>query len=358
MMHRSYRDEAFADLAYEAAVVPEFWPSVLRRFAEIAESDEGVIITKTGPALSWVASSSRFDAIAQAHYQHQGGVERTRRLVAFERAGFVTDSDVFSQEEIAAEPLFNDLLIPAGLGRGIATVLRPNGDDLIVVHAEGPVSAGPVSKALMQKLDALRPDFARAAFIASRLGFERVRTAVETLEALGTAACAVDWRGRLLVENAAFAKDSAYWTTRGQERIALADARADQQLQLALESISSATSVRSIPISATTKTGPAILHLVPVRRAANDIFTNASSLLVLAKATRSAPATALIQTLFDLTAAEAAVAGKIAAGQTVAMIAAATAKSPDTIRNQLKSVLEKTGCKRQVDLTRLLTQLG
>jgi DNA-binding CsgD family transcriptional regulator len=65
----------------------------------------------------------------------------------------------------------------------------------------------------------------------------------------------------------------------------------------------------------------------------------------------------VLQALFDLTATEADLAARIAAGQTTDEIAAREGKSVSTVRNQLKSALEKTGCRRQADLAGLLARL-
>ena len=52
--------------------------------------------------------------------------------------------------------------------------------------------------------------------------------------------------------------------------------------------------------------------------------------------------------LFELSPVEAAIAARIAV---------ADGKSVETVRNQLKSVLDMTGCRRQADLARRLAQL-
>lgn len=61
---------------------------------------------------------------------------------------------------------------------------------------------------------------------------------------------------------------------------------------------------------------------------------------------------------FGLTAAETRVAMLIGRGKTVQQIATSLHLSPHTVRTQLKAVLAKTGCMRQVELIRLLTTLA
>lgn len=68
-------------------------------------------------------------------------------------------------------------------------------------------------------------------------------------------------------------------------------------------------------------------------------------------------ATSLLRDLFSLTTAEIAVAVNLRVGLTLADIAAARGVALETIRSQVKSVLQKTNTRRQSDLVLLLTTL-
>jgi DNA-binding CsgD family transcriptional regulator len=236
-------------------------------------------------------------------------------------------------------------------------LVTPDGEN-IIFHAEGDYSRGPYEKSVLASLDDLRPHLARSAMLSSRLSFERARTSVETLSALGFAACAVRQNGSILVANADFARGDGFWTTRFADRVALHDRRGDRQLADSLALILGDAGVRSIPIRRQGEGAAAVLHVVPVRRAAHDLFNQAAAILVLTMAVPGPTAqTPLLQALFDLTATEADLAARIGAGQTVEQVASTDAKGVETVRSQLKSVLAKTGCRRQTDLARLLNQL-
>jgi DNA-binding CsgD family transcriptional regulator len=62
----------------------------------------------------------------------------------------------------------------------------------------------------------------------------------------------------------------------------------------------------------------------------------------------------LLQRLFGLTRAEAAVTEKIAAGETLAEAASALMISQQTARTQLKAVFRKTNTRRQAELVKLV----
>jgi DNA-binding CsgD family transcriptional regulator len=112
---------------------------------------------------------------------------------------------------------------------------------------------------------------------------------------------------------------------------------------------------RSIPIAAGAGEPALIAHLLPIRRAAHDIFTSAGFLLVLtAVVAPEAPLTEMLHGLFDLTPAEARVARALAAGLSIEEISLRRATSRETVRTQLKGVMAKTATTRQADLVRLL----
>jgi DNA-binding CsgD family transcriptional regulator len=60
-----------------------------------------------------------------------------------------------------------------------------------------------------------------------------------------------------------------------------------------------------------------------------------------------------METLFDLTDAESKVLELIVSGSSTDEIAQTRAVSPNTVRSQIKSLLEKTGSSQRADLVRL-----
>ena len=99
------------------------------------------------------------------------------------------------------------------------------------------------------------------------------------------------------------------------------------------------------------------MHLIPIRGAAHDLFARTGAIVVITRSSGASGGPALMQSLFDLTPTEAAIARRLSQGETAEQIAQATQKSVLTIRTQLKSVLAKTGTRRQSELVGLLTRL-
>jgi len=276
--------------------------SVMVDVASTAGGQAALLSTVQSNTVRMISTSEQFSETWQLIFERFPGAsnERTRRLLAARHAGFLTDADVFGPNEITDDPLYADILVPRGYGSGVATAIPfPNGD-AVVINIERAAALGPFGAAVIEHLDHLRPHLARSALISARISFERARTAVETLSALGLAACAVGRSGLVLLGNQEFGKETDLWTTRRGNRIALLDRRADRQFHDALGVIATEKGVRSLPLVAQNGGSPAVLHVVPIRRTAHDLFMQASAILVLTKASEvPTQATSLLQALLD-----------------------------------------------------------
>jgi DNA-binding CsgD family transcriptional regulator len=147
-----------------------------------------------------------------------------------------------------------------------------------------------------------------------------------------------------------------------RERLTLVDQAADALLADALARLERPPGiggVQSIPLPAQDDRPPMVVHVLPVRRAAHDIFMQAASIVVIMPVDRaSVPTAEVLEGLFDLTPAEARVARGIGAAQNVEALATALGVSRETVRVQLKAVLAKTGLNRQAELANLLSGLA
>ena len=346
------------DSIYEAAILSELWPDVLGKITQLSGTSWTVAVSPRDAEVPAISCKSAPEDAVSAHYARYADNQRSVRLLQRARHGFVTDHDLLTQSEIDTEPIYRDHLIPNGFGFMVGTALQLSDGDRVVLQSEGRYEDGPISRDVVDRLDALRPHLMRAALLSTRLSSERARSAVETLEAVGMAACAVVGSGKVRVANSLFSQEPCYMTTRTCERVALHDQRAQAQLEEALANISRGD-VRSIALlNNEGSCAPAVLHVMPVRGGASDVFNQVAAILILTKATPNPiRSNALLQALFDLTPMEAALAARVGSGQTVEEIALEDDKTPGTVRTQLKGVFVKTGCHRQAELVRLLTQI-
>ncbi|MGI8570275.1 MAG: helix-turn-helix transcriptional regulator [Methylocella sp.] len=197
--------------------------------------------------------------------------------------------------------------------------------------------------------------------MSARLQLERARTASDTLAVMGLPALVLNEQGKVLAANPLIEALTSYVHWRARDRVSLKDRSADNLLRDAIAAIDVAggSSVRSFPVRDTGAEAMMVAHVVPIRLSARDIFVRCAAALVLTPVTLpQAPPVELVQSLFDLTPAEARVARSLASGKTVEDIATDGGTSANTIRTHVRGVLEKTGCNRQVDIVALLTAIS
>ncbi|MBG0808378.1 helix-turn-helix transcriptional regulator [Methylosinus sp. H3A] len=351
--------EALADRIYEAAVVPEFWPEVLDAISTLSGSVGGILFATNAQFSGWTASPRMAPMFAE--FVERGWAARNPRPArgrAFNAAGFVSDHELFSPEEMDADPTYA-YLRSQGLGWCAGKIAIPPTGDTLIFSWEKRFADGPFDRAMLDSLDAIGGHLARAALIAARLGLERARAAAETMRALGLPAAVLSRSHRLLLANDLFARFVPSLVQDRRERAIITDMRVDAlfaQALARLRIVGAPAGLQSLPVPAREGNRPLVLHLAPIRGAAQDVFAAGDILLIVTELTIGAtPDAALLQGLFDLTPAEARVARAIAAGRPASEIAGAHGVSAETVRTQLRAVFAKTGVSRQVDLVRLLS---
>ena len=280
---------------------------------------------------------------------------RPARLLACRHAGFLREYDVFTDEEMAVDPIYRDLLWPAGFGWCAATAIRlPTGDELFLSF-EREHSRGPVETAAVEQLDALRPHLARTALMSARLQLERARVAAATLASIGLPALVFDRAGRVLIANELVERLNDHVRWRAQDRFALKNSKADVLLGRAMETLHAegVESNWSFPVRELDARVALIAHVVPIRRSARDLLAHCVGVLILMPAkTPHAPSVELVQSLFDLTAAEARVARSLTMGQTVEDIASEKGVSSRTPSAPRCAACWKRRSRRQADVIR------
>ncbi len=347
------------DRIYECAFTPDRWPGVCDELARIAGARGAFLFTANAEVTYWTASDAvrggveRFAALG---YYHRS--PRAARVIAARHAGFLTERDIYRDDELPADPLYRDLLWPAGLGHAAATVIEVPTGDVLFISAERELAQGPVGKAAIAVLDGLRPHLARAALMGARLRLERARAASDALAGLGLPALVFDVSGTALAANGPIEAlpHAVRWGPR--DRVSLIDAKADRHWLQAIDMLAHGTLAGplSFAIRAPDASASLVAHVVPVRLEARDLFAHATGVLVLVPVSQPrAPPMELVQSLFDLTPAEARVARHLVSGMSVDEIAAGGDVSVATVRTQVRGVLEKTGSRRQAEAVALLT---
>lgn len=358
-------DEGLTDEIYEAALVPEKWTTVLGQIGRLAGSVGGLLFAANGQYSASIASPVMQEIWEDFIRDGLADVNpRPRRAIARNYPGFVGDHELFTSEEMDRDPAYQ-YLRNKGYGWCGGTVVEVPTGDLAIFTWERKYADGPFNAETLAALDPLRPHLARAAILSGRLGLEKARLATETLGLIGLPCAVLSRSYRVLASNALFGSLVPDVIQDRQARITLADRRADRLFAVSIEQLGVQTGSppRSIPVAASEQRPASIVHVVPVRGAAHDIFALASAIIVVTTVEQaSLVAPEVIQGLFDLTPAEARIARSVASGETIEQVALRAGVSAGTVKQQLKSVFAKTGVTRQAELVGLLAggarQLG
>ncbi len=361
MMDASEFGDAAAML-YEAAAIPEMWPAAIARLSQLAGCEGGLLFSHSPHGTNWMSSDSIRPLVQR--FIDDGWMQRNTRmqgLLAHCGTGFVGDHDVFIDAEMAEMPVYRDFLVPNGFGWAAATHVRSATGDNIILSLERRYDRGPIGGREIALLDGIRPHLARAAVLAAKLHMQRAQASLDSFEQAGSPAALIGGTGNVMAMNPRFAALQGPIIIRARDKIALDDKRADALLQQALANLAQDRlgDTRSIPVPGKDQHAACIIHVLPIRRQARDIFSRAQAMLVVTTSDRELMIEAsLLCELYDLTRAEAAVANRILDGLSVNEIAVAHRVSRETVRSQLKKVLAKTACQSQADFIRSLAPLA
>jgi DNA-binding CsgD family transcriptional regulator len=352
-------DAQLIDKIYESCFAPETWPDVLDEIGRIADTAGASLIVSKDNVLHWVASPEprqRAEKFVKEGWLWRGQI--ISKLFALHIPGFLIDIEFFTPEELDREPIYQEVWRPEGVGWGMATAIPlPTGENATFILSRR-MERGPFERASADRLDELRPHLARSVLISARLQLERARIAGEALAALGIPALVFNETGKVLAANPLIEALTGFVRWRAFDRVSLKDKGADQLLRDAVATIDSDSKpeVRSFPARDAEAEATMVAHVIPIRLSARDIFVRCFAILALTPMTRpQAPPVELVQSLFDLTPAEARVARSLASGKTAEVIATEGGVSLNTVRTHVRQVLVKTGCERQAEVVALLT---
>ena len=356
-------DAQLIDRIYECAFAPELWPLALAEIAELAEARGSILLTANTDyqVLRWAASAGICELTAD--YVARGRLlqdSRVERWLAARHAGFSTDDDIYTSQELETEPT-RRAVRALGLGCAAFTGAPLPTGDWLSFSVQRDAAGGPFAASTVGHLDALRPHLARSALMSARLQMERAQMASKTLELIGLPGLVFDDRGTVLAANHLIEDLTDHIIWRAQGRVSLKDRSANDLFRSAIATLhlDQTGQVRSFAVRGAHGDGALVAHIVPIRRTARDMFARCAGVLIMTPvALPQAPPVELVQSLFDLTPAEARVARSLAAGETLDHIATAGSVSRNTVRTQVRGVLEKTGCHRQAEVIALLSGIA
>jgi len=350
-------DEEIIDRVYEAALVPELWSSVLNDLKTVGDAAGTILFAATDRSTVGLATEG-VESVLEAAQSPYWAPRNTRGqlLLTLPQAEFHSDADHFTQDQMGADPLYTDLHWKLGLGYAAATWISPPNGDNLIISIERRRDRGPFEREVINRLTGLRPHIARSAILAARMEFEKIRTANFAFEVSGLPAAAVASDGSVIDCNASFEGLGGQARIGSLNRLQLANKNAQDILQHSLAMVhvrdpNFITAARSIALPESGEVPASVMHLIPVRRVARDLFSRAAIFVVItALGDRKLPPANVVQGLFDLTSSETKVAMALAENLTVSEAAARYGISRETVRHHLKSIFLKTGLSRQSEV--------
>jgi len=361
-------------LLYESPLHDDLWKPVLRRLCEITQSRIGFFVTgenHTGVAVR-AQSADHPDDTALADQYNEKYKDRDpfrQPILQSGRTGVVDCEELLPNAGLLRTELYRDQLQPRGLRYATFVVTAASADRMEALSLWRTTGQGPFHEETRRLLELLYPHIQKSMELRHVLRTTQQRLAgVEAmLDASPTATFLVTSRGRLMHRNAAADNLLVEGDAMSLESGTLVTA--STKCRDALRALLQNTGERAgKPIAAPggkttitiqTKSGNQPLYLLAVPLAPAERRRSGADIMLLIS-DPGCPITVpheILQSIYGLTPALADVANGLLKGYSLDYIARLRHVSIGTVRQQLKSILSKTGTVRQSDLVRQLLSL-
>jgi DNA-binding CsgD family transcriptional regulator/PAS domain-containing protein len=349
-------DTAFA----EAALDSNFWVNALNIVTTTTESEGAILIPASGDALPNIPFTESMSAATESYFQNAWYLrdERTRGLDTMVRRGVVDDLDISNFDRIKRHPYYQEFLAPHGL-RWFAGVRVASGEDLWCLSIQRTIEQGPFSEVEKRQFAELSNRLSASAALARALGAATAAGAMQAFETSGKAVVLFNRHGEV------------YRLNRSAEELLSGDVRIEGR-KLVTRDFSASTALdRALHELTWQRIGGGLLSPIPMPRRgkrpilaypikldslAANALADCQALVILIDLERQ-PRTCEteLRTTFNMTAAEARLAGYLATGESLKFATEQIGISKETGRNQLKSIFVKAGVKRQSELVAVLS---
>jgi DNA-binding CsgD family transcriptional regulator len=350
-------EAAFANAAFD----PSAWVKALDIVVSVTESHGALLLPLTGITLPNVPFTERLGEPTEAYFRDNWHVRDERRhgLPLMVRRAVFDDLDIISADKINRHPYYQEFLRPHNL-RWFAGVRVECGEDLWCLSIQRTIVQGPFSGAEKHRLAKLSDRLSASAALARALGSATAAGALQAFEVSGKAVVLINRHGEVFRAN------------KSAEQLLTGDVRIENRRLIANDLDATTALNRSLrelmwrgigglsPPVALPRRGrrPILAYPAKLDNSAANALADCQALLILIDLDQQPrlPETVL-RTAFNMTAAEARLAGRLAAGESLEFATEQIGIAKDTGRNQLKGIFMKTGVKRQSELVALLASI-
>jgi DNA-binding CsgD family transcriptional regulator len=357
---------------YSAPLEESNWQVFLDGLCEEIQAAHGLFIVSSprqGSERVLAQGGFDFNLEAQLLYNsHYGALDPHREpLFRNPRLGPILSEELVRAEDFARTEYYNDYVVPHGLKHGhgmvVPAVLTSNRVELIALWRGG--QQKPFDRDTVQFINMLLPHLQAALRTRHVLGTAngRVACAEAALDAAPVASFILNASGRMKHLNKA--AEVLIRTGDGiallRDRLIATEPLAQTRLQALIDFAVTASGARlSCPGGAVLlprASGRRPLHaLVLPLRLSVDLPAHVL-VRITDPETPASHSAAILASFYGFTRAESEIANSLLAGLSIDEIATLRRVSLGTVRQQVKSILTKTGVSRQSDLIRLLMTL-
>jgi DNA-binding CsgD family transcriptional regulator len=369
------RDEAtllsLVGLIYDAAADPTLWPVFLTRFADAVG---GTLSALHGQDMATdhgiIAAGVRMDPAYQKRFrEYYSGINvfMTRRKHLIMRPGQVVTGDMVTPEaEVLDSEYYNDFLRPQDLFHLLGVIALSEGSWTCNVTTMRPRHKGPWGEEERAFVQALAPHLQRGLQLHRRLtALETERqSAAEAIDHLSIGLILLDARGlNILVNRSAQAiLDQRDGLSLSPDGLRAGRPDLTAQLRVLVSAASQAGSGHGLgtggALSLPRASGKRALSVLitPLSVGRYELGRRVASVAVFVtdpeKAIETSPES--LRRLYGLTAAEAKLACRLLAGETLHEVRDELGITMNTARTHLKRIFTKTGVQRQSELMQTL----
>jgi DNA-binding CsgD family transcriptional regulator/PAS domain-containing protein len=362
-MRSTWNLDAIGTLFAEAAVDPSRWIAAVDAAASVTGSVGAILLPVRGRGrLPGVPHTETIAEVTQT-YLRDGWVhqdERYRAVPQLVQNGVATDFDVLNPDKMQRHPYYQEFLAPFGL-RWSGLVKVAAGDDLWVLSIQRSISQGPFSPVEQRRLAELSQSLSGAAALACTLSFARAEGALAAFEVSGSAALLLDREGQVFRANAAAERLLGPDLQVRRKRLTSFDHNASVALDRVLHQLlwTREASALMPPILLPRRDKrPLLAYSIRLASVTADALAACQMIVILVDLDQQPrPPQEHLRTSFGLTAAEARLALRLVAGESLDAAADQLGIAKETSRGQLKAIFSKTGTHRQAELVMLLARL-
>ncbi|MGO4725965.1 helix-turn-helix transcriptional regulator [Inquilinus sp. 2KB_23] len=365
---------------YDAAVSPDAWPGAIAAIAAAANAPRGSLLVENRPQqraelmVGW-----QWDPAHLARMSAPGARRMAPWAAGLPLGQVVRSLALKTEHDFVRSEFYNEVVRPNGDFYGAVALVERTPAHSSYVAVRRVLGAEDFADGDVAALQAMVPHLARALDLRKRLDSADLRAAYAgaALDHVDLGVILVDAAARPIRLNqraeAIIAQADGLFsgptglmaalpdqTRRLHHAIATAAAAGDATAGIDAAARAAGAGIR-LRLSRPSGAQPLILTVIPIREVAAERRLGPVprvTVFVVDPDRTDGPAPAVLRQLFDLTAAEAAVAVEISRGDGLPAVAERLAIAGSTARTHLARIFEKTGTARQAELVRLLLQCG